>query len=156
MGYCGGNSSYCLTGCQSTFGLCGSSAMSGNTSNNSTPTPTPTPSSVSLSTGAKAGIAVGSIIFALAVIGAIAWYVIRRRKTKPAEEMDADWSQSKSPMIATVSGTVAHEMDGSKNEVSELASGQRIMELDASNRGERNALVDDRAAAGYDGAYRGH
>jgi flagellar biosynthesis/type III secretory pathway M-ring protein FliF/YscJ len=130
--------------------------MSGNTSNNSTPTPTPTPSSVSLSTGAKAGIAVGSIIFALAVIGAIAWYVIRRRKTKPAEEMDADWSQSKSPMIATVSGTVAHEMDGSKNEVSELASGQRIMELDASNRGERNALVDDRAAAGYDGAYRGH
>ncbi|KAH8586454.1 hypothetical protein B0O99DRAFT_644390 [Bisporella sp. PMI_857] len=71
-GFCGGNSSYCFSGCQLLYGLCGSSAQSSSQ--------LAATSSGSLSTGAKAGIAIAAVIIGIALIGLATWFLIRRRR----------------------------------------------------------------------------
>ncbi|RSL60825.1 hypothetical protein CEP53_005300 [Fusarium sp. AF-6] len=150
LGYCGGNSSYCDTGCQSEFGSCysksssttsspGSSTTASTDSSTTSPAASSTGSS-SLSTGAKAGIAVGSVIGGLGAIGLLVWLLIRRKNRKPSslEKMDSG---------------AGIRNDGVRYEMHE----QSLVELPAGyDREQDMKRVDDRAAAGYDGAYRGH
>jgi hypothetical protein len=176
-GFCGGNSTYCGAGCQGGYGACGSSAASvaiattvvgaaATASASSSASATPAPSSSSgLSTGAKAGIGVGVAIVALVAIGLIAFFVLRRRKR----------STSKAPyqaeMHAPGAGRGEKQFYDSKIAPSEIgtdgATTGHMVELPASRshaelpaevmtERERIARVDDRAAAGYEGAYRGN
>ncbi len=50
-----------------------------------TPSTTPAGSSDGLSGGAKAGIAVGTIFGSLAVVGVIAYFVLRKRRSTTTE-----------------------------------------------------------------------
>ncbi|KAJ3458024.1 hypothetical protein MRS44_012133 [Fusarium solani] len=145
LGYCGGNSSYCGTGCQSEFGSCDtttSSTTSSATSSTASSANSSTDSSTgSLSTGAKAGIAVGSVIGGLGAIGLLAWLLIRRRKN------------NKKPSLPKMDEAAGIRDNEARYEMPE----QSLVELPADYaRVQEMKRVDDRVAAGYDGAYRGH
>jgi len=125
-----------------------------------------TPSSSSgLSTGAKAGIGVGVAIVAILAIGLIAFFVLRRRKR----------STSKAPHQAEMHGSgigsdekhfrdakIAPSEIGTDGAMTghtvELPTSRSHAELPGEGMTEREriARVDDRAAAGYEGAYRGN
>ncbi|KAH7230914.1 hypothetical protein BKA59DRAFT_535872 [Fusarium tricinctum] len=140
-GYCGGTSDYCGTGCQSDFGSCDSTSSSASSSASSSTTPSTTPSTSSLSTGAKAGIAVGSAIGGLGAIGLVAWLVLRRKNRKSSQQLtDSDAGKPNEETRYELHDERTHEMHA-----------QNLVELPADY-----GRVDDRAAAGYDGAYRGH
>jgi len=150
-----------------------------------------------LSAGAKAGIGLAAAALAIAAMGVIVWYVLRRRKgpRRGAVEMggsDADTGfqdRDNGTLIQQPqTGVVAHNesmvplsslgpqfrRDGSGPTVHELGHAEAA-ELDTFHEGKINPYelssensydrkekemrkdwVDDRAAAGYDGAYRGN
>ena len=193
QGYCGGNSSYCDAGCQSSYGTCGITS-------NATGSVKPAEDAPAefLSTGAKAGIGLAAAALAVAAMGIIVWYVLRRRKSprRGAVEMgpgyDADTGfQDKDNSILmqqTQPGTMGHNAmmaplpslgpqnrgNGSAPAVHELGdydaveletpyeTKQKHYEMSSENPYERKEKemnkdwVDDRARAGYDGAYRGN
>jgi hypothetical protein len=66
--------------------------------------PTATPNE--LSTGAKAGIGVGAAIGTLTVIGILAWFILRYRRTKLAAYQDS------SSRASELEGRQRHEMPG--------------------------------------------
>lgn len=149
----------------------GSASSTGNASSTSSPSPTSSP--ISLSVGAKAGIAVGSIAFAIAAIGIIAWYVLRRRRRGGSKELgtvveaDADTRPQSLPKEKPAEVGVnerlmprsnVYEMGNNFSGAAELPSDVTRSELGdgARNENDSKQWVDDRAAAGYDGAYRGH
>jgi hypothetical protein len=94
--------------------------------------------------------------------------VIRRRRGKgKVQEVDPDAnvrSQSTISVIkstAGVQGAGVHEMEGRRTDPIELPLNVSRSELDTVNGNrmsekERRQWVDDRAAAGYEGAYRGN
>lgn len=93
----------------------GSTASLSSASQTSTPSATAT-SSPGLSTGAQAGIGVGVSLGALAVIGAvIAWWLLRRRKTKAAAVAAGPYGDPQ-PMTQhhpyELDGNARSEMDG--------------------------------------------
>ncbi|KAK2480701.1 hypothetical protein H9L39_06340 [Fusarium oxysporum f. sp. albedinis] len=182
-GYCGKNATYCGAGCQSMFGTCSSGDESSTTTATSDKTSTSTAASStslgaisidgncgsnsdinatckdstfgdccsakgycggtsgSLSTGAKAGIAVGSVIGGLGAIGLAAWLVLRRKNRKSSQQLtDSDAGKPNEETRYELHDERTHEMHA-----------QNLVELPADYQ-----RVDDRAAAGYDGAYRGH
>ncbi|KAL4865759.1 hypothetical protein BDV12DRAFT_174046 [Aspergillus spectabilis] len=109
VGYCGGNTSYCGTGCQSEYGSCGFSS--------STPTPTPTlvlspspESSGGLSKGAIAGISVGAAVAGLSLIALLVWWAIFRKRTRSTDE-DTLIQVSKPAFIHEMDGRVVQEME---------------------------------------------
>ncbi|KAI9369826.1 hypothetical protein BJX61DRAFT_545212 [Aspergillus egyptiacus] len=107
-GYCGGNSSYCGTGCQAEFGRCDSD------SHVPSGTPSELPSSQTesdggLSAGAIAGISVGAAVGGLAVVALAVWLVFfRRRRAVPGPEVMN--GNDIPPMILQRGGL--QEMDG--------------------------------------------
>ena len=73
------------------------------------------------------------------------------------QEMDTDENfQKKKDFVQSVLGV--HEIGGSDSGAVEMALNQKRTELDAgyTQEKERQRSVDERAAAGYDGAYRGN
>lgn len=106
-GYCGGNSNYCGSECQSGFGNCGLDSV--------TASPSPSPSSSStaapedgLGKGAIAGISVGAAVGGLAIIALLVWFFIRRRK---AISVNAD---EKRDIKQDVSNSEMHELNGAE------------------------------------------
>ncbi|KAF5980438.1 agglutinin isolectin 1 precursor [Fusarium coicis] len=152
-GYCGKTSAYCSTGCQSDFGSCDSTSdsttssasesasSSTSSSESSLSNPSTTPSTAGLSTGAKAGIAVGSVIGGLGALGLVGFLVLRGKKRKSSQQLeDSDAGKPTEETRYELHDERTHEMHA-----------QSLVELPADY-----GRVDDRAAAGYDGAYRGH
>lgn len=110
----------------------------------------------SLSNGAIAGIALGSVIGLGGAIGFVTWLIKRRHDRKPSlAKMDAD-ANSKSHGAGICNEETRYEMHGVS--LVELSSIETMLnEMDASSeRKQYIKRVDDRAAAGYDGAYRGN
>ncbi|KAI5862077.1 hypothetical protein GGS23DRAFT_597701 [Durotheca rogersii] len=64
-------------------------------------TPTASSGGDGLSAGAKAGIAVGVIVASLAIVGAVAFAVLRKRKTKPADHEAAAGAKGQ-PEVSSV------------------------------------------------------
>ncbi|KAL3457278.1 hypothetical protein BJX64DRAFT_293350 [Aspergillus heterothallicus] len=113
-GFCGGDNTYCGSGCQSMFGNCYSLSESSNFTNSSSSTSSTSstsfasstntniePSAINsdnntnssggsdgLSKGAIAGISVGAAIGACAIIGLLVWFIFfRRRRTTLPEKI---------------------------------------------------------------------
>ncbi|KAI1780100.1 hypothetical protein F4818DRAFT_165450 [Hypoxylon cercidicola] len=100
------------------FNVTASDFNSGDSSSSSSPTPSATSATTDgaantvdqvssssgdgLSAGAKAGIAVGVIVASLAVVGIIAFVVLRRRKAQPADH-EAPAATKIHPEVASVS-----------------------------------------------------
>jgi uncharacterized membrane protein len=117
-----------------------------------------------LSGGAKAGIGVGVAVVVLLIIGAAVFFVLKKRRGRTARvpfqaEMSADGSGKEKQ---THDGKIVPSEMGTEGAV-----GKHVVELPTSashaelpavgmTEKERIARVDDRAAAGYDGAYRGN
>ncbi|KAF4435068.1 agglutinin isolectin 1 precursor [Fusarium acutatum] len=148
-GYCGKTSDYCASGCQSDFGSCDSTSSSASesassstsSSESSSSTPSTTPSTAGLSTGAKAGIAVGCVIGGLGAIGLVGFLVLRSKNRKSSQQLsDSDAGKPHEETRYELHDERTHEVHA-----------QNLVELPADY-----GRVDDRAAAGYDGAYRGH
>lgn len=116
-------------------------------------------------TGFKAGISIMAVILALTLIGGIAFFLFRRRRahtraghslpttsegtaTKP--ELDAD----KPLPTLGYAGNGYVKPNLPLSELSAVASPQELPAMD--NEKVRMVKVDERAAAGYDGAYRGN
>ena len=120
-----------------------------------------------MSTGAKAGIAVGVITIVIAALGVLAFFLIRRRRVAKAESPPR-YSESQPTMEFYDYKSTAkleheknnfYEMDTRKHanaSVAELPVPLTAAEEAAARERARIARVDDRAAAGYDGAYRGN
>lgn len=126
-------------------------------------------SSSGLSTGAKAGIGVSVALGAIIASGGVAFFVLRRRKNTTT----AGGTMAELPVSAAAAsaGTKHDEKRDRKdlpNEMEavgalrgnlvELPASQGHSELHGKSITEQDmiARVDDRAAAGYDGAYRGN
>jgi hypothetical protein len=105
-----------------------------------------------LSTGAKAGISI-AVIAIIAGIGALVFYLLRRRQSEARgkiSELGEGDAGFRNKYDYFEHGT-------SKNPVYELGEpepAELMGELREKERQRR--LVDERVAAGYDGAYRGH
>ncbi|CEI70973.1 unnamed protein product [Fusarium venenatum] len=98
-----------------------------------------TQSTSSLSTSAKAGITVGSVIGGLGAIGLVARLVLRRKNRKSSQRLtDSDAGKPNEETRYELHDERTHEMHA-----------QNLVELPADY-----GRVDDRAAAGYDRAYR--
>lgn len=97
-------------------------------------------------------------MFAIAVLGLMAWYVLRKRRVRGnVQETDADVNpQTTTPVVKNVAWM--YKMEEMQPGPTELPLNVKRSELDGSDRSgrERGALVDERAAAGYDRAYRGN
>ncbi|KAL3603016.1 hypothetical protein FPOAC2_07333 [Fusarium poae] len=124
-GYCGGSSNYCGTGCQSDFGSCDTLIAektstinpTGFTRSSATSSPLSSDSADSstgsLSTGAKAGIAVGSVVGGLGLIGLLAWFLIRRKNRKSAPSvMEVGEEKPESAPRYELKGENHAELDG--------------------------------------------
>ncbi|KAF3025101.1 hypothetical protein E8E14_014591 [Neopestalotiopsis sp. 37M] len=68
-----------------------------NTSSTSTPAETGSPAGEGLSTGAKAGIGAGVGVAAVALIGALLFFLLRRRKRTPTAELAAQSEPTEAP-----------------------------------------------------------
>ena len=130
-----------------------------------------------LSAGAKAGIGIGAAAVGVAALGLLLWYVLRRKTEKrnsEAKEMDADegFRKMKEDLVEAPNhggrDAAFHEMGygGGNSSIHELGNGMEAIELVGSplsekrgNEGtmvkEKRAWANERAAKGYDGAYRG-
>ncbi|KAI2640630.1 hypothetical protein GGS26DRAFT_539095 [Hypomontagnella submonticulosa] len=64
--------------------------------------PAPAASSDDMSAGAKAGIAVGVIVASLAIVGAVAFAVLRRRRSRPADHETQIPTSKFQPEVASV------------------------------------------------------
>jgi hypothetical protein len=134
-----------------------------------------------LSTGAKAGIGLGAGVLAIAALAVLAWYVRGRNKFRrprgeqieigdtackngandvfapsqisrsPDLMLGSDAQGRIDPHIAYEMGDGDFEMDGNG-----LGMERKMSELPENEKGARIKNVDDRVAAGYDGAYRGN
>jgi hypothetical protein len=165
--YCGGNSSYCDAGCQNGFGKCSASpstsSSSSSTSSTSTSTSTNTaaaaatttnlPIPVVKTTGFKAGIAVASIIAFLALLALALFLLFQRRKNNAPPKTISDYAVE-APSDSASSAPLATDND--KAYPSELSTVGYYQEMPADEKNTTSARVDERANAGYDGAYRGH
>ncbi|KAL4876415.1 hypothetical protein BJY04DRAFT_223049 [Aspergillus karnatakaensis] len=131
-GFCGEDSTYCGTGCQSEFGICGLNSITSISSSTSTSTSSSTstsdpsasatiaPSQISdssndgLSKGAIAGISVGASVAGCALIALLVWLLIFRKRT-PDREEDTLIETFKPPIPMQEMGVDVkrvHEMDG--------------------------------------------
>ncbi|RDW74253.1 uncharacterized protein DSM5745_06915 [Aspergillus mulundensis] len=149
-GYCGGNASYCGTGCQAMFGSCGldatttaatvtststssstsssASSSSSSTSATSSPASSATPTSDpegsggdgGLSKGAIAGISVGSAVGGLAIIALLVWLLFFRRKKASGSDDTADLVKQPVPVYGEMPGQGMHEMDGGRKPTYEM------------------------------------
>lgn len=110
-GYCGGNSSYCGSGCQSAFGNCGLDAMTASPS--SSPGSSSTAVEDGLSKGAIAGISVGAAVGGLAIIALLGFLFIRRRKAIAGTDEKTDIKQGVSERRERheLNGEHLHEME---------------------------------------------
>jgi hypothetical protein len=128
----------------------------------------PSSSSSGLLTGAKAGIGVGVALGAIIAMGVIAVFVLRRKRNTNDGTFKAEMPASGA---LAFSGTKQDEKQYRKDVPSEMgtdsATQDHLVELPTSprhselhgksmNEQGRIARADDRAAAGYDGAYRGN
>lgn len=172
-GYCGKTSDYCATGCQPLFGNCDQASSSStsksilSTADVAPATATnliPTSNRTNLSTGAKAGIGAGSAAAGIVILAVLGFVIFRFLRNKKRHEIPS-----------TKTGPMVHHVPG-LHEVSEGAGGvfepvempvtqtrqqrailkQKNREEKERRESERRARVDDRAAAGYEGAYRGN
>ncbi|KAL5333693.1 hypothetical protein BJX70DRAFT_380201 [Aspergillus crustosus] len=114
QGYCGGNASYCTTGCQSEYGNCGlDSTASPSPSPTVSLTPTPTPSSASdggLSKGAIAGISVGAAVGGIALIALLVWFLLFRKRARSTDE-DTLINMAKPTMLHEIDSRVVQELE---------------------------------------------
>jgi hypothetical protein len=106
-----------------------------------------------LSGGAKAGIGIGVAVIVLAIIGAAAFFVLKRRRGR---------NEKAPPYQRGVEMPAAGEKQYDGKPVEMSAQGQavelptRMSAAELPTEKERIARVDDRVAAGYEGAYRGN
>ncbi|KAG9244441.1 hypothetical protein BJ878DRAFT_69305 [Calycina marina] len=162
LGYCGENASYCETGCQLNWGACGVS--SSNSSNSTQP-------AAFLSTGTKAGIGIAAAAVGLAAVGLLIWYVLSRRKSPKCGAMNMEGGNYADFEFQDSHNSVLHSTTPAREEArTELSGEPRKYELGVmlpvemaadnvwSKKDEqmRREWVDNRVAAGYDGAYRGN
>lgn len=125
--WCCGDSRYCCgTSSAVTIAQVLSPATSSPSSTSGIATPSTSPSASSgsssgLSTGAKAGVGVGVAVGALAIILALVWFFLRRRKTE--DVIKQEWkSPDPQPSPAPTPGVYqVYEVSGSQTERSELA-----------------------------------
>ncbi|KIW12654.1 hypothetical protein PV08_09932 [Exophiala spinifera] len=83
--------------------------------------PTPSTSSSGLSGGAAAGIGVGCGLAAIAAVGGLGWFIVRRRRSRRAMAASSDFLDTKRAYM-TPPYQYAQQIDGS--EVHEIDSGQ--------------------------------
>jgi hypothetical protein len=129
----------------------------------SSTTASPIPASSGMSTGAKAGIAVGVVIVLVGILGVGAFFLRRRRRAGSdvaPPQYSAEVYDYKSTAKLEAEKNYYYEMgnvDSRKSgnaDVAELP--MSAAEEAAARERARIARVNDRAAAGYDGAYRGN
>lgn len=173
-GFCGGGDTYCgsASGCQSGYGVCGSKAADASVATTVLATATAAATSSAqdgsggLSSGAKAGIAIAVVVIALAIIGAIAFFVLKRRRGHQRMGNEAAPPYERGVEMPAASAQ-EKQYDGKPIEMSSESAGGNVVELPTRmsaaelpaggmSEKERIARMDERVAAGYDGAYRGN
>ncbi|KAF8866900.1 hypothetical protein BDZ45DRAFT_177804 [Acephala macrosclerotiorum] len=108
-----------------------SSSTQSSTSTSTTSSPNVSPSSSSLSTGAKAGIAIGAVLGALGLIGAIAFFLHKNRKSPQVPP---------SPNETTAFGTSHYDQDLTIVGKAEVEA--KIMPVEISGGQERVVEID--------------
>lgn len=116
-----------------------------------------------MSTGAKAGIAVGVVFLLVGILGAGVFFLRKKRRVASDAEpprYSAEVYDYKSTAKLEAEKNYYYEMGnvdsrkGGNADVAELP--MSAAEEAAAKERARIARVNDRAAAGYDGAYRGN
>lgn len=157
-GFCGSNETYCADGCNVLFGRCGNSTSStvlASATARADDHTTTLASHRPLSTGAIVGIVLGGIIF-WSLIGLIAEFLHRRYKQAKLVKGNTDENKHQTSVIPTSNKTHSNSGDHANITQTAALSAESLHSAPSRVRSVNHQLVDDRAAAGYEGAYRGH
>ncbi|KAJ9494439.1 hypothetical protein LTR99_010796 [Exophiala xenobiotica] len=122
-------------GTQSTATTTTSSSSSGTTSSSATTSstipagaPEPTSSSSGLSGGAAAGIGIGCGLASIGAVGALAWFILRRRRNRRTMASRSDYVDTK----AAYAATPYQQMPSPNDPYAQQIGGSEVHEIDSS------------------------
>jgi uncharacterized membrane protein YraQ (UPF0718 family) len=153
-GFCGSSGVYCADGCQEQFGKCdinSSSTLINLATAGAVNNPSAHSDHRTLSTGAIVGIVIGAIVF-WSLIGLIVEYLYRRHKRAKANKENKSNNSYQTAHIPTSKNT---DQTPAITQIAEV-SAESFNSVPYRTIAIDHRLVDDRAAAGYEGAYRGN